>query len=410
VVRGREAFTDMRILKTVQAYEPFREMGGAVVKVRAIAHGLAQRGHSVTVLTADLGLSNRDSPPGVFAPSRWGHESHYDRVRAVYLPIEARYRALTWNPAAGPFAAGNLCEFDAVHIYGLYDLLGPPIAKSCRALGVPYVIEPMGMFCPIVRNIALKRLYHKTLGQKMIRGARHLIATSPQEQADLAAANIPADKIILRRNGLEFPLSLPAEGTFRVQWKIPSHAALVLFLGRVVSKKSPDLLIEAFAVWRNKSPRGTDAVLVIAGPEEGDGYQPQLRRLASKLGIAERVIFTGALYDDAKWAAYRDADVFALPSQNENFGNSAGESVAAGVPVILTTLCGIAPLLENRAAVVIPHDREKLTDALHALLDTPALRARLAAGCADVARDLTWAQPLTEMEEMYARMISSEAG
>lgn len=400
----------MRILKTVQAYEPFREMGGAVVKVRAIAHGLAQRGHSVTVLTADLGLNKRGASPEDFLASHWGHEANHDGVRTVYLTTRARYRALTWNPAVGRFAAENLREFDVVHIYGLYDLLGPAVAESCRALGVPYVVEPMGMFCPIVRNIVLKRLYHKVLGEKMIRGARHLLATSPQEQADLVADGVAAGKIILRRNGLEFPLSFPPEGTFRAQWKIPRHAALILFLGRVVSKKSPDLVLEAFATWRNQSPRGADAVLAIAGPEEGDGYQPKLRRLASRLGIAEGVIFTGALYHEAKWAAYRDADVFVLPSQNENFGNSAGESVAAGVPVILTDRCGIAPLLENRAAVVIPHDRGKLIAALHAMLDTSALRAQLAAGCSEVARGLTWMQPLTEMEELYARMISSEAG
>jgi len=400
----------MRILKTVQAYEPFREMGGAVVKVRAIAHGLARRGHRLTILTADLGLNKRDSTSDGFVSSRWGREATHEGVRAVYLPTRACYRALTWNPAVGRFAAENLREFDVVHIYGLYDLLGPSVAKSCRALGIPYVIEPMGMFCPIVRNIALKRLYHKALGEKMIRGARYLIATSPQEQADLAAASIPTDKIILRRNGLEFPPSFPAEGTFRSQWKIPPRAALVLFLGRVVSKKSPDLLLEAFAAWRKQSPRGADAILVIAGPEEGDGYQSQLRRLASRLGIAERVIFIDALYDEAKWAAYRDADVFVLPSQNENFGNSAGEAVAAGVPVILTNRCGIAPLLENRAAVVIPHGREELTAAMHALLDTSALRAQLAAGCAEVARSLTWAQPLTEMEKLYACMIFPEAG
>lgn len=394
----------MRILKTVQAYEPFREMGGAVVKVRSIAHGLAQRGHSVTVLTADLGLQNGMAPPANLISSPWGWESENEGVRAVYFPTRARYRVLTYNPAAERFAARHLREFDVVHIYGLYDLLGPAIAKPCRRLEIPYVVEPMGMFRPIVRNIFLKRLYHRALGHKMLLGSRHLIATSPQEQADFLAAGVPESKVIVRRNGIETPCSLSPVGAFRARWKIPSDAVQVLFLGRVVSKKSPDLLLESFATWSARSPRGASAVLVIAGPEEGDGYSGELQRRASHLGIASQVRFTGALYDDEKWGAYRDSDVFVLPSVDENFGNSAGEAVTAGIPVILTDRCGIAPLLENRAAIVIPHDRDELTAALHAMLDSSGFREKLAGRCADVARELTWAQPLADLEELYTDM------
>ena len=50
----------VRILKVVQSYYPFLEMGGPVVKVRALAHALAKRGHQITVLTADWGLYSRN--------------------------------------------------------------------------------------------------------------------------------------------------------------------------------------------------------------------------------------------------------------------------------------------------------------------------------------------------------------
>ena len=64
-------------------------------------------------------------------------------------------------------------------------------------------------------------------------------------------------------------------------------------------------------------------------------------------------MFTGPLYGDAKWAAYRDADLFVLPSQNENFGNTAAEAVACGTPVLVTDRCGIAPIVDRRAGVVV---------------------------------------------------------
>jgi glycosyltransferase involved in cell wall biosynthesis len=396
----------MRVLKTVQACEPFREMGGAVVKVRVIAHGLAQRGHEVTVLTADLGLSRINESANQYAASWWGRERLETGVRTIYFTTRARYRALTFNPAIRRFLRENLRHFDVVHIYGMYDLLGPSAAKACRSLGVPYVIEPMGMFRPIVRNIALKRLYHWLWGTRMARRARYVIATSPAEAGEFATEGISRKQIVVRRNGIQMPPSVPSAGTFRARWEIPTRAAMILFLGRVVSKKSPGLLLEAFAQWRKTSPRGANSVLVIAGPEEGDGYYQHLQDVASRLGVKDHVRFTGPLYDNDKWTAYGDADVFVLPSQHENFGNSAGESAAAGVPVILTDRCGIAPLLQGRGGIVIPHDSHKLAEALHAVLDMPGERGRLAAGCVEAARSLSWTAPLDELEALYKSITS----
>jgi glycosyltransferase involved in cell wall biosynthesis len=66
-------------------------------------------------------------------------------------------------------------------------------------------------------------------------------------------------------------------GKSRRERKISSDAKVILFLGRLVSKKSPDMLLEALANWRANSGRGQDAVLVLAGPEEGDGFLAKLR-------------------------------------------------------------------------------------------------------------------------------------
>ena len=79
--------------------------------------------------------------------------------------------------------------------------------------------------------------------------------------------------------------------------------------------------------------------LVFAGPDEGS-MQSRLKQTAARLGVAARVHFTGGVFGEEKWSAYRDADVFVLPSQNENFGNTAAEAVAAGLPVVVTEQCG----------------------------------------------------------------------
>jgi len=144
----------------------------------------------------------------------------------------------------------------------------------------------------------------------------------------------------------------------------------------------------------------------MAGPDEGDGFRQRLEANVGQMGLNGRVLFTGPLYGDAKWAAYRDADVFVLPSQNENFGNTAAEAVASGTPVLVTDRCGIAPMVNQRAGLVVPHDCAALEAGLAQILDDPALAARLRGGCQGVAKSLSWTEPLAQMETLYRELIS----
>jgi len=407
--RGRIPPRRMNILGVTQAYYPFLEKGGPTVKVRAIARGLVAAGHDVSVLTADLGIASANTDRIETAPDKFGFISHSDGVESIYLRTRACYRALTWNAGVAAFCKQRLASFDLVHIFGLYDFLGPSVARACRRASIPYVVEPMGMFRPIVRSLALKRTYHLLLGGAMIRGARRVIATSEQERVELIEGGVPVRKIFLRRNGIEVPAEMPPAGMFRDRWRIPADAKLVLFLGRLVSKKSPELLLEAFARWQGRAIGSRPSLLVLAGPDEGDGYRQQLEAKARQLGLNGGVLFTGPLYDAAKWSAYRDADVFVLPSQNENFGNTAAEAVACGTPVLVTDRCGIAPLVDRRAGLVVPHECAALEAGLEQLLDTSARARQLRAACPEVARSLNWTEPLAALEALYHELVRKRA-
>jgi glycosyltransferase involved in cell wall biosynthesis len=148
--------------------------------------------------------------------------------------------------------------------------------------------------------------------------------------------------------------------------------------------------------------------LIFAGPDEG-GVKSALEQMATKLGVRTKVQFAGAIFGETKWSAYRDADVFVLPSQNENFGNTAAEAVAAGTPVIVTEQCGIAPLLADEAGLVVRHQVASLSSALGRVLNEAELRARLSAGCAVVTSRLGWDEPVRDMEALYATLASRPA-
>ncbi len=393
----------MRILNVTQTYAPFYEFGGPPEKVRALSEGLAQRGHEVTVLTADWGLERRLAElPGEPAAESgpFGKKREVRGVKAIYLPNWLHYRAVSWNPALPRYLRARLGNFDVAHIFGLYDLLGTRTAAAAVQRRLPYVVEPIGMYVPIVRNLRLKRLYHGMFGHKMLMGAAAIIATAEQEKTELIAGGIPAEKIALRRNGVAPPAEMPPSGAFRKALGIPSDAALILFLGRLSQKKSPDLLLQAFAKIASSLLK---AHLAFVGPDES-GMLGRLKRMTGEHGLGNRVHFSGPLSGDAKWAAYGDADIFVLPSQNENFGNTAAESVAAGTPVIVTDHCGIAPLLADVAGLVVSHDENALAQAVAKLLEDRGLLERLKKGCAVATRRLDWESPIRQMESLFQKL------
>jgi len=112
---------------------------------------------------------------------------------------------------------------------------------------------------------------------------------------------------------------------------------LVLFMGRVHPKKGCDLLIEAFAKVLGPRPEWH---LVIAGPDQV-GWQKNLNDRAVHLGMVSRVTWAGMVNGAMKWGMLRAAEVFLLPSHQENFGIAVAEALAAGAPALISNKVNI---------------------------------------------------------------------
>jgi glycosyltransferase involved in cell wall biosynthesis len=397
----------MRILNVAQTYFPYVAEGGRPAKVRALSRTLAEHGHSVTVLSTNLGLSEWSSTVCSVRETAMGLQSTENGVVAIYLPTLARYRVLTINPRVIRFCRVHLSQFDLVHFYGLYDLLGPVVSHFSRRKGIPYVIEPMGMYLPIDRSIAMKIIWHRTIGSAFWRDAARVIVTSELEREELLEAGVPQAKIAIRYNGIDSDLTMitRVKGSFRSRWGISEEEPVVLFLSRLIPRKGADLLIGAFARACPLFGR-----LVIAGPEGEAGYRAQLEECARTSGVAGRVLFTGPVYGEEKSSLLADADIFVLPSQYENFGNVAAEAMAYGVPVIITPFCGICSLVDGRAGLVVVPEKDALTLALKRLLQDKLLYARLKEGCREVTSQLSWDHLTGQMEGYYQGVLAQSDG
>ena len=147
--------------------------------------------------------------------------------------------------------------------------------------------------------------------------------------------------------------------------------------------------------------------LVFAGPNES-GYLKNLQRIRKDLRLENDILFVGPLFGNEKISALVDADIFVLPSINENFGNVIAESVAAGTPVIITDKCGIAPYIRDRVGLVVSPDQDELLQAIITLLSDSSLYKKFELACSDAAKEFSWDHPASSMEKLYKKVLSNK--
>jgi glycosyltransferase involved in cell wall biosynthesis len=169
----------------------------------------------------------------------------------------------------------------------------------------------------------------------------------------------------------EFTRNEQAAKDFRKNLDIPEGEKIILFLGRIHPKKGLDLFLKSvYPILLEEK----DWIFVIVGPDEKK-HQKKLKKLVECLGIKDKVIFHGAVYDKLKIGAYSAADIFVLTSYNENFGMSVVEAMAFGIPVIISDQVGISrEIAEDRAGVVVPLNEKVIHDSLLDLVNNEGLR------------------------------------
>jgi glycosyltransferase involved in cell wall biosynthesis len=164
-----------------------------------------------------------------------------------------------------------------------------------------------------------------------------------------------------------------------------------LFLGRLASKKRPELLIHA---WAHAAISGGQ--LVIAGAD-GDITRRELEALAARLGVSDSVVFTGEVDASEKTWLYQNSATFVLPSENENFGLTIVEAMLGGCQIICSQEVATSRYVrEADAGEVILMGEGPLSDALRVAADHPE-DVRLAGQRAHLfaKSNLTW-EPLAQ--------------
>lgn len=331
--------------------------GGPVRAIIDLSNALVQyHGYQASVMTRDA----KD------APAQWAKDGA--NPTAIELPTPTKLGG--YFDRAGKDAIRQAIKgADAVHIHGIWVPYQTQVARIAHEMGIPYLISCRGMlddWCMDQRK--LKKLIYLKLakGSWMLNNAAMIHCTAEGELAQ-SKKWFPKSPARVIPNLLDLAPFENMPGKQIAHEKFPMFDKgdpVLLYLSRLHYKKGVEHLIQAIKILRDaRSPHR----LLIAG--DGDqAYENSLKALTKELGLEEYVSFLGLVVGDEKISLYEAADLFVLPTSQENFGFVLYESLAAGTPLITTKGVDTWPELEEKAgATICAQDAQVLADQIRSL-------------------------------------------
>ncbi|HEU5114905.1 MAG TPA: glycosyltransferase, partial [Candidatus Paceibacterota bacterium] len=263
-------------------------------------------------------------------------------------------------------------------------------AKLARRSGIPLHVQlHTDIGTPFFKRNFLNRI-RLVMAKRVFKGAKAIRTVSERTRSSL-----PAD---VRAKTSVLPVFIDLDEVKKasvvadLRAKYPEFKKIALMASRITAEKDMGTALRAFAAALRKIP---DAGLVIggAGPK-----LDELKALASRLGIAERVMFEPWADHDTLTSYMKTCDAFVLSSLFEGYGMALLEAHASGATIVSTDV-GIAPLLADSRAIVPPRSPEALAEAVVLALSGeahnkpyqypyPSKAAYLAAHAKDIERAL----------------------
>ncbi len=388
------------------------DSGGMNVYLVEVASRLAAGGAGIDIFTRTTGS---DLPPTVTLD---------DGVRVHHVdagPPAARKDDLASHLCAfylGLAAHPAVAQLEILH--GHYWMSGWVGRQVSRRLGVP--------LAQTFHTLARAKNDALAPGDTAESPLRLVVEDRVVEAADAIIAPTPAEAAMLRERypargcqvhivepGVDLSVFRPSRDP-HVERNAARQALgggrIILFAGRLQPLKGPDIAVRTLAALDRLLPGdGLPTRLLIVGGASGNGVgtvDPSgLRRLATELGVADRVALLSPRPQRELAALYRAADVVIMPSRSESFGLVALEAKACGTPVVAAAVGGLPHVIgdDGGGTVVEGHDPRAYAAALLPYLCDARTRAVASEAARRRAARFTWERTAAATLQVYRRVL-----
>ena len=354
--------TRMKILRVITSVNP--KIGGPIEGIKQISWILANKGHITEIACLD-------SPDSV-----WLNNFQF-KVYALG-PGKTNFK---YSRKIFKWLKQNIKNYDCVIVHGLWQYPSLAVWKTSKKMKIPYFIYPHGMLDPwFKQNYILKHIkkcVYWPFQYRILRDAKAVFFTSEEEKEHARESFRPYkcnEKVVNYGIIKQREDSKKQKEMFFSKFPELKNKRIILFLGRIHEKKGIDLLLKAFTTAAIKDNL---LHLVIAGPNQND-LKEKLKELIEILKINNKVTWTGMLLDEIKWGAFYSAEVFILPSHQENFGIAVVEALSCGVPVLITNKINIwREIAQYEAGLIENDDLDGTIKLLERWLSVPNSQKRL---------------------------------
>ena len=387
----------MRILHVIPYMHP--RAGGPPVAVEKFIHESSRLGHVSEIVTTSLFCDGDTS-------------ALLQRLNgfATTTCLPQRGAGLLLSKTARQKIVERIQSAHIVHVHTLWNPINTLVRRSCASNDRPYVLMPHGMLDPY--SLSMKRwrksAYLWAIESRNLSAAQRMIYTTPEE-AELATrqiAYLPKAAVV--------PLGgdAPAGGfedlaaQFLNNFPVARGRRQVLFLGRLDFKKGLDRI---FAIIPSVLSAFPDLLFTIVG-DGSPTVVRQLKNMAAAHGFEQNVLMTGMLNGALKWGAYACAELFLLPSRQENFAITVAEAMQMGLPVVISDRVNTWPYVKESRAGLVLVDNEiegTLGNSLIMLLQNPCMAKNMGKRGQEFARtNLTWMRATACLLSCYDEVLT----
>ena len=407
MLRRMTSSPKLNLLLVADQYFP-PTLGGSAITIRRLAHGLAERGHEVTVLAPGLrGFRTYEEQDG---------KTRVIRTRSVKVAVMSARKSSS-APRLAVLPDGVIRRViedlrpDLVQVV-TPTVMGGSAWKHARRLSIPVVASNHGISdnlipFPYKREWSAYKLWDAVYWNEVV----HFLS-----QCDFVTAptNLACDMLTERglslqpvpiSNGVDLSrFSVPSADARReakLKFDLPTDRPILMYVGRLAVEKKIEVLLDALPDVFAR----TDCHMVFVGSGALD-----VKGMVAERGLSDRVSFTGLIDERSGLLplVYQAADVFVLPSDTESQGMVLLEAAACGLPLVGANALAIPEIVHHgeNGFLHAPGQSADLSSRLVTLLTDESLRARMGAKSRELVQHHSLDKSISQMETIYQELVA----